>query len=168
MRTEAGGGNFHPDRIDKTGHQQHRTGHHLIVRGTQMPHVYNGIGTWYYGKRNVQRRPVCGLQVGFRSHILRHALFFVVVFVPLIPLRKLHIVDQCAGASASGAIPWGDWERAQKRMQEAMEAYRKSPTNAQLAEEVIRLVVPYRDVTTFLDIAPEIEKTPGAAPRRWG
>src|SRR5690349_11530844 len=125
-----------------------------------MPHVHNGIGTWYYGKRNIQQRTgqcaACKSVSNLTTYDTRS--FFVVFMVPLIPLRKLHIVDQCARCKRHGVIPWAEWETAQKRMQNAIDAYRRSPTNAQLAEEVIRTIVPYRDAAAFLSIAPEIEK----------
>src|SRR6185503_4471094 len=62
-----------------------------------MPTTYNGIGLHYYGKKNVQKRsapcPHCGNAVELISYDTR--LWFVVVFIPVIPLKRKRIVDYC-------------------------------------------------------------------------
>ena len=63
-----------------------------------MPTTVNGIGTHYYGKTNRQVRQgvcrSCGRNAVLESYDTR--LWFVVVFVPVIPLGRKHIIDQCS------------------------------------------------------------------------
>jgi Tfp pilus assembly protein PilF len=63
-----------------------------------MPTTVNGIGTHYYGKSNRQVRQgvcrSCGRSARLESYDTR--LWFVVVFVPVIPLGRKHIIDQCS------------------------------------------------------------------------
>src|SRR4051812_16732236 len=62
-------------------------------RGTRMPFIINGIGTWYYGKRHIHTYDgtcqFCG-QVGPLASY-DTTLFFVVVFLPVIPLGRKRI-----------------------------------------------------------------------------
>jgi hypothetical protein len=62
-----------------------------------MPALYNGIGTWYHGKSNVFRDygqcDSCGREVILSSYDT--TLYFVVIFVPLIPLGKKRVIWQC-------------------------------------------------------------------------
>ena len=55
-----------------------------------MPSTVNGIGTWYYGKDNLVTRndrcEFCGNYGELKSYDT--TLYFVVVFIPLIPLGR--------------------------------------------------------------------------------
>ena len=63
-----------------------------------MPSTVNGIGTHYYGKANRQVRQgvcrACGRNAYLESYDTR--LWFVVLFVPVIPIGRKHIIDQCS------------------------------------------------------------------------
>jgi hypothetical protein len=63
-----------------------------------MPTTINGIGTHYYGNKNrVVRTGVCrscGRSASLSSYDTR--LWFVVVFVPVIPLGRKRIIDECS------------------------------------------------------------------------
>lgn len=63
-----------------------------------MPTTINGIGTHYYGNKNrVVRTGVCracGGSGSLSSYDTR--LWFVVVFVPVIPLGRKRIIDECS------------------------------------------------------------------------
>lgn len=62
-----------------------------------MPTTVNGIGTHYYGKRNHTKRQgtcrACGRVGELESYDTR--LFFVVIFIPIIPLGRKRIIDEC-------------------------------------------------------------------------
>ena len=62
-----------------------------------MPTTVNGIGTHYYGKRNHTKRQgtcrACGRTAELESYDTR--LYFVVIFIPIIPLGRKRIIDQC-------------------------------------------------------------------------
>lgn len=62
-----------------------------------MPTTVNGIGTHYYGKRNYRVRQgvchSCGKQAQLASYETR--LFFVVIFIPIVPLGRKQILDDC-------------------------------------------------------------------------
>jgi tetratricopeptide (TPR) repeat protein len=96
-----------------------------------MPATYNGIGTHYYGKKNVERRdgacPHCGAHVQLSSYDTR--LWFVVVFIPVIPLGRKRIVDQCPSCTRHFAVDADKWETSkQLEISGAQEKFRAAPT----------------------------------------
>ena len=74
-----------------------------------MPTTVNGVGTHYYGKSNQTSRNgtcrACGANTSTR--FLRHASLVRVLFVPLVPLGRKRITDQCAVPAALGCGPAG-------------------------------------------------------------
>lgn len=125
-----------------------------------MPQRINGCGTWYYGKKNVvQYQGACRScrRVGpLTSYDTR--LWVCLVLVPVIPLRKYRIIEQCSACTRHMVMPFDEWERAQTRAQEAIAAYGRSPGNPQLAREALELCAGQRNVPAFLDLAPKIER----------
>src|SRR5258705_10681452 len=96
-----------------------------------MPTTYNGIGTHYYGKKNVTKRPGpcphCGRAVELVSYDTR--LWFVVVFIPLIPLGRKRIVDKCPSCTRHFAVDADKWETSkQLEVSGAEDKFRASPT----------------------------------------
>src|SRR5947209_2116421 len=96
-----------------------------------MPTTYNGIGTHYYGKKNITKRPGpcphCNRAVELTSYDTR--LWFVVVFIPIIPLGRKRIIDHCPSCTRHFAVDKQKWETAkQLEVSGAMEQYRANPT----------------------------------------
>mgnify|MGYP000867444687 CR=1 FL=1 len=105
-----------------------------------MPHVINGVGTWYHGKRNqVVRRGVCdscGRVADLRSYDT--TLFFVVLFVPLIPLARKHIIDQCSSCSRHRVMKLTEWETMRsERIAQALKNCNDSPRDEGLAIQAL-------------------------------
>ena len=62
-----------------------------------MPMTINHIGTSYYGKSRIHRRKgTCAFcqRVG-ELQSYDTTLFFVVLFIPLIPLTRKHVLEEC-------------------------------------------------------------------------
>src|SRR5262245_29724763 len=96
-----------------------------------MPTTVNGIGTHYYGRKNITKRPgpcpFCGRGVELTSYDTR--LWFVVVFIPIIPLGRKRIIDQCASCRRHYVVEMQKWETAkQLEISGAQEEFRKNPT----------------------------------------
>jgi tetratricopeptide (TPR) repeat protein len=125
-----------------------------------MPHVVNGCGTWYYGKKNLEKYEgvcrACGRKGALASYDTR--LWVVVVMVPIIPLGRKRIIEDCPACRRHGVMSLDDWNRASQRAGEALDAYRRSPTDPELAKEALGACVAHRNLNAFLEIAPEIEQ----------
>ncbi len=81
-----------------------------------MPTTINGVGTHYYGKSNRSTRQgqchSCGRVATLESYDTR--LWFVVIFIPIIPLGRKRITDKCSSCSRHFAAPLGQWEDARQ------------------------------------------------------
>lgn len=79
-----------------------------------MPTVINGIGTWYYGRRRIHTRTgtceFCGNEAALQS--FDTTLFFVVLFVPVIPLTRKRILEQCSACQKHRVLGLRKWEEA--------------------------------------------------------
>ncbi|MEQ9406574.1 MAG: hypothetical protein RIK87_02570 [Fuerstiella sp.] len=98
-----------------------------------MPTTYNGVGTHYYGRRNRQTRKaicqMCGHAAELTSYETR--LWFVFVFIPIIPFGRKRILDQCSVCSRHLALPVKVWETGrQADTAAAMERFRKEQSEA--------------------------------------
>jgi len=96
-----------------------------------MPTTYNGIGTHYYGKSNLEIRPgtcrSCNRAVQLQSYDTR--LWFVIVFIPIIPLGRKRILDYCPACRRHYVSDLDKWETArQLEVSGAMDKFRSSPT----------------------------------------
>jgi tetratricopeptide (TPR) repeat protein len=96
-----------------------------------MPRTVNGVGTHYYGRSNVATREdacrFCRRQVRLVSYDTQ--LFFVVLFIPLIPLGRKRIVEQCPFCTRHFAVDADQWDTArQLDISGALERFDSNPT----------------------------------------
>lgn len=96
-----------------------------------MPSTVNGIGTTYYGKKNVEIRTDfcehCHRQGNLASYDTR--LWFVVVFIPIIPLGRKRVIDYCPACTKHRVTELEKWESAKKmNLAAATEKFKANPT----------------------------------------
>jgi len=96
-----------------------------------MPTTYNGVGTHYYGKKHRHDRTAmcqsCGRVATLLSFETR--LWFVLLFIPVIPLGRKRITDQCSICSRHYVLPAKQWETArQTQTSDVMDQFRQSPS----------------------------------------
>jgi tetratricopeptide (TPR) repeat protein len=127
-----------------------------------MPQVYNGIGTWYWGKTNIRTsRGAC--QFCKRTGDLRSydtTKFFVVVFVPLLSLGQKRVISECPSCKRHLVLPLKKFnDIRQKEVGTAVEEYRKAPADPAKAAIVISKAIGCEDEDQFLDVAEQIERS---------
>ncbi len=125
-----------------------------------MPYTLNGIGTWYYGKRNLFTYYGTCSQCGHRGELRAYdtTLFFVVVFIPLIPLGAKRIIDECPHCQRHRAMALKDYERARRQdLAAAVQEWQNQPASAEAATKVVSLAVGYRDPENFRLVAGPVE-----------
>ena len=96
-----------------------------------MPTTYNGVGTRYVGDRNGATRTAvcqsCGRHANLYSYDTR--LWFVFLFIPIIPLGRKRILDQCSVCQRHYAIDADKWEtQKQLGISGATDTYEANPT----------------------------------------
>jgi tetratricopeptide (TPR) repeat protein len=78
-----------------------------------MPVTLNGIGTRYYGRHNLTSHPGvcahCGHNIPLSSYDTR--LWFVILFIPVVPLGRKRILDQCPRCTRHRVLPLAEWDR---------------------------------------------------------
>jgi Flp pilus assembly protein TadD len=78
-----------------------------------MPITVNGIGTTYYGKKNLKSYSglceFCRRPAELQEYETR--LWFVVFLVPVIPLGRKQILGYCGICQRHRALPLGQWEK---------------------------------------------------------
>lgn len=119
-----------------------------------MPTTINGIGTHYYGKQNVTTRTAachsCGRLDELTSYDTR--LWFVFLFIPVVPLGRKRIMDECPRCHRHFAADQQAYQQAQQETLTAVvEAYRSKPTvEAALAAHAQMLAFrAYDEASTF-------------------
>jgi tetratricopeptide (TPR) repeat protein len=96
-----------------------------------MPTTVNGIGTHYYGKKDRSVRTAachsCGRVGLLESYNTR--LYFVVAFIPVIPLKRKRILDSCPSCRRHYAADADAYEQAkQLQVSGALDQFRREPS----------------------------------------
>jgi tetratricopeptide (TPR) repeat protein len=124
-----------------------------------MPTVINGIGTWYYGKRRIHTIKgvceFCGNQADLTSYDT--TLFFVVVFVPVIPIGQKRILRQCSSCKNHKVLSLAKWEQAKEL--DGAELLEKLQSNTRDRDTVVRAIgfsLAYQDEPLFNSIVETI------------
>ncbi|OGV66954.1 MAG: hypothetical protein A3K19_03540 [Lentisphaerae bacterium RIFOXYB12_FULL_65_16] len=124
-----------------------------------MPAVYNGIGTWYYGKHNRFEHPgQCeNCKRGGMLASYDTTEYFVVLFIPLFPIRKRRVIDECPACHKHRVIPLKEWlELRTKTFAELEAKYLQDRTSVDTARELIRALAGLQDAARFRKRAPHI------------
>jgi len=124
-----------------------------------MPHLLNGIGTWYLGKRNLETRTdtcgKCGRTATLSSYDTR--LWFLVIFVPVIPLGRKHVLDECSRCRRHAVVPLARWQAEKTaRIGEALAHFAEAPSTAEAAAGAIHACAAFRDGGSLGQVAPAI------------
>jgi len=112
-----------------------------------MPSTVNGIGTHYYGKKNLSVRTgaceFCRRVVNLRSYDTR--LWFVIVFVPVIPLGRKRVLDQCPSCTKHRVMSARDYaDLRQQQISESMDRFAAEPS-PQAALAAHATILAFRD-----------------------
>jgi len=120
----------------------------------------NGIGTWYYGKKNLQTHlgncEFCKHSGELQSYDT--TLYAVFVMIPLIPLGKKRILDQCPKCKKHRVMSLKEWEEKKKNsIKSAVESFRSNPKNPEKVKDLIATAYSFQDKETFLQLTNDIK-----------
>jgi len=113
-----------------------------------VPTVYNGIGTWNYGKQRIHsirdHCESCGHLGTLES--FDTTLYFVVLFIPLIPLGKQRVLRQCAKCRKYRHLPLKKWEEIKAAdATEVLDNLRQNPDDRDAIVRAIVHATAYQD-----------------------
>lgn len=127
-----------------------------------MPITINGIGTHYYFKRNlVQNQGVC--EHCHRSAILSDydvGFFFVVLYIPIIPLGRQMIIGECNACNMHRVMPLRQWEQLRDEAIEAgLNRLAQAPKSADAALALLGTYSMFNQSNDAVGLATAIRNT---------
>lgn len=126
-----------------------------------MPYTINGIGTWYWGKRNVHEEVDqcrhCQRQATLKSYDT--GLYFVVFYIPLLPLGRQRILRHCPHCTRHNVMPLKEWDRTRREtLTQAAQNFQRAPDNAEVAKDMLRACAVYQDRPAFDAVAGSLRE----------
>ncbi|GEP41847.1 tetratricopeptide repeat protein [Brevifollis gellanilyticus] len=125
-----------------------------------MPSTVNGIGTHYYGKANRSSRQgacqSCGRTGNLESYDTR--LWFVIVFIPIIPLGRKRIMDMCPSCHRHYVSALGKWEDQRQMTNSGTKAEfvaQPTPENAERHHRGLLAFHQHQEAASFMKEALE-------------
>ena len=96
-----------------------------------MPTTVNGVGTRYFGRKNRSTRTDacrhCGRLADLESFDTR--LWFVILFIPVIPLGRKRVIDSCSLCGLHVALDAGSYALArEEQIIQAVKRFRDAPS----------------------------------------
>jgi len=124
-----------------------------------MPSTFNGIGTWYYGKKDLQswagHCEFCGYNGQLQSYTTTQ--FFVVCYIPIVSMGERRVINECPSCRKHYSLKRKQWEELKKdNIEREEQAWREDIYNKEKGLEVLRVVYEYRDEQVFQRLGNEI------------
>ncbi|MCC6680221.1 MAG: hypothetical protein IT445_04885 [Phycisphaeraceae bacterium] len=127
-----------------------------------MPTLINGCGVWHYGRDHVHSHLAtcehCGQYTRLSSHDTGR--YFCLLYVPLIPLGKLRIIDQCPLCKRMRTMKLAEWNRQKtEQVSKAVNEHLAAPADQDKAAAAIAATVFFEDESAFLGLTERIADT---------
>ena len=112
-----------------------------------MPYTVNGVGTWYYGKRNLKQQEgiceFCHAQTKLSSYQTR--LWFVFLFIPIVPLGRKQVLNSCPVCSRHRVASVKEWSRiGEEAIGKAWAKVKENPADAEATMELHATLVTFQ------------------------
>ena len=124
-----------------------------------MPHVVNGIGTWYYGKDNAHTTwgvcDSCRSVVDMKSYDTTK--YFVIFFVPFFPLGSYRVLEECSRCKKHRLLKQKEWTRLKaESVREVLAELREDHTNEETVIKALETAVAFQDREIFAKVGDTI------------
>lgn len=126
-----------------------------------MPTTINGIGTQYYGKKNPR------VYDGFCEACKREAkltdyetgYYFVVLFIPIIPLGKKQILGDCSICRRHRVMPLKQWEQLREEtLQSGLDDLAANMDDPNRAIELLQRMTMFNQMDEAMELAAATTK----------
>jgi tetratricopeptide (TPR) repeat protein len=123
-----------------------------------MPTTVNGIGTHYYGQRNLRihqgQCENCGRVVTLRDYETR--LCFVILLIPIIPLGRKQVINECPRCRRHRVMPLEKWTQLREELvEESKRQTQAAPNDVQAALDHLQTVTALRGAEKAVGTARE-------------
>ena len=122
-----------------------------------MPTMVEGIGTTYYGKKNLKTAwghcDFCNRDAELQEYETR--LWFVVMLVPLVPLGRKQILDYCTRCRHHRVLPLAKWEELkEKTIAEHTMALASDPDDPETSLKLLQALAAFNRIEEAEKLAP--------------
>lgn len=127
-----------------------------------MPTTVNGIGTTYYGNRNPRVYEAECDSCGFYGQLSDYetTLFFVVIFIPVIPLGQKQIIGDCPNCRRHRVMPLHEWQNiSEQAVEEGLAALQHGPQDPDKALELLGTMNAFNRVDEARELALATKET---------
>ena len=129
-----------------------------------MPQTINGIGTSYYGKKNLETDigtcESCGHQGELHSY--ETGYYFVFLYIPIIPLGRKQIFDFCPRCSRHRVMPVEEWKvLKQQVIDESTAKLAENMDDPEAAVSHLQTLTAFHQVEEARELTGAIEGTHG-------
>jgi tetratricopeptide (TPR) repeat protein len=121
-----------------------------------MPTTINGIGTQYYGRKNPRvYEGVCeSCQRHVRLTDYETGYYFVVLYIPLIPLGKKQILRDCSSCRRHQVMALAEWEQIREEsLDSGLNALAENMDDPSKAMDLLSRMTVFNQMDEALDLA---------------
>ena len=125
-----------------------------------MPVTVNGVGTGYFGKRDLETYSAVCESCHRESRLQNYGtrLWFTVFFIPVIPLGKKQIFSDCSRCRRHRVLPAADWERIKDQsLTETQAAMDAAPSDPQPAIQLLGALQAFQRRDEALELASQLQ-----------
>lgn len=127
-----------------------------------MPSTYNGIGTMYYGKKNVHEHQgnceSCTRHTTLRSYDTTK--YFVIAYIPIFPLGKKRVIDECSICRRHHVLKLSQWEKMKiEASEESYNLWFQEPNDIEKARKLLETIILFRNVELLNSIKQDMKNS---------
>ncbi len=129
-----------------------------------MPQTINGIGTTYYGKKNLETEIAACESCGYQGEMLSYetGYYFVFLYIPLIPLGRKQVLDFCPACSHHRVMPVEEWKALKQQViEQSTTKLAANMENADAAIEHLQTLTAFHQIDEARQLTSAIEGTHG-------
>ncbi len=132
-----------------------------------MPYTVNGFGTSYWGKENLHIHRDSCTECGAMTDLSDYdtTQYFVAIFLPLIPLSKLRIFNDCGSCRKHQVMKLKEWKSLKaKEMEVAQIHFEQSPNDPDAAIGLLGKALLYSSEKGFFEHSKVVLQRHGSNP----
>ena len=125
-----------------------------------MPTTVNGIGTTYFGKKNVEQYQgvceSCNNPTTLKDY--ETGYYFCIIFIPIIPLGRKMILGECPICTRHRSISISEWERIKEEsISESVESLSENAEDPDKAVELLGTYTAFKQYDQAKQLAQAIK-----------
>ncbi len=126
-----------------------------------MPQTLNGIGTAYYGKKNIKKDVGTCEQCGWTGQLLSYETiyWFVIVYIPIIPLGRKQLLDYCPKCTHHRSLPLKAWsELKQEAVSTSLNEIKGNPNDPETGIQTLSTLIAFHETEKAQKLADILDE----------